>query len=418
MNQDLLAPPRLAVRTYAKMVAGVALLAIVVGVVLAVAGTITFAELVGRVALIAILSVLAIWAYHALTIAAKRAAPERMPLIHAAVVFVGFSAFYGSLALILRGTSFGLGSQFMFMVPMMVGMTLVSGGWGRRVGNSMHCPKCEYEFRFDDHPNAPKHCPECGSAWLGQLNKGRRVRSPRMIAAGIGVAFFGMVVLNPVFYLRSLAPHLPTPMLYAILYVAPKSAYTSWDELATRPLDSRWTRVMAERVLRHRASDQYDSGPSQWFESMAARGSITSDLVDRFHREGFRAELMVPARVKVGEAFTVKLRVHHVAATRSCTGLMFAGFAIGDEVPRRGRQTQPVWALELRPEAFWRHRDVLQQKFTSEHVGEIRVRVVYWVVNQPSFWNELTWQPDGTPVQPSKATWFERVEIEKTIHVE
>ncbi|MBM4109009.1 MAG: hypothetical protein FJ255_09425 [Phycisphaerae bacterium] len=415
MHQDLLAPPKLTVRTYAKFVSGLSVLAVVMGVAMAAAGSLTLGELAGKAALIALLATAAVLAYAGLMRVARRARPERMPLIHAAVSATGMIAMFAVFGLLLRGTTAWSGQPFTWMIPVMVGVTLAMGGWGRRVGESMHCPKCEYEFWFDVGAAAPDRCPECGLAWLGKLRKGRRVRSPRLVAAGVALALGGTLVLNQGFYLGALAPHLPTPVLYASLYVSPQSTCSSWDELAKRALSPGWTRTMGERVLRARGNTPFDYGPSRWFEAMAAAGSIPPDLSGRFYREGIRAELRVPGRVKAGEAFTAQLRM-----TRAAWGsaLMFAGYAVGDEEALLGRHPELVWAHELGPGGFLRHRDVLAHTLRADHRGATRVRAVYWVVYQPSFWDDSAWRPDGTPVAPSGATWFERVELEKTVRVE
>jgi DNA-directed RNA polymerase subunit RPC12/RpoP len=418
MNQDLLAPPKLTARTFAKIVLGVFALSIIVGIGLAALGLLTIGELAVRTAIVGVLSAAAAWAYAGLMRAARRSGPERMPMIHAATGAAGMVAFYGTLGVMLHGTPFGVGAQLLWMIPLMIGMGLAAGGWGRRVGESLHCPQCEYEFGTQDQADAPIRCPECGTGWLGRLKKGRRVRSPRLVAAGIALAFTGMIVLNPIFYMGRLAPHLPTPLLFASLYAAPKAAYTVWDEMATRPLDPSWTRTMAERVLRCRRKDQYDSSPSQWFENMIAGKKIPADLEDRFYREGFQAALVAPRRVKAGEAFIVQLRVHHAANGGGTMGLMFAGYAIGDEPASAGRQDKTVWAYQLRPGVLSRHRDVLPQTLKADHPGELRIRAVFWLVYQPSFADELAWQPDGMPLKPTRATWFERIETEAIVRVE
>jgi DNA-directed RNA polymerase subunit RPC12/RpoP len=367
---------------------------------------------------IAFLFAALIWLYARLMRAAQRIKPERMPMIHAAVGGAGMILFNGAFAVMLHGTPFGDGVQFGSMIPLMIGMTLAVGGWSRRVGESMHCPQCEYELGFSAEADAPIRCPECGTGWLGRLKKGRRVRSPRLVAAGIAISLTGMIVFNPIFYMGALAPHLPTPLLYASLYVSPKHAFTVWDELTTRPLDSEWTRIMAERVLAQRGKNQYDNSPGRWFETIIARGEMPKALAERFYREGFQAELLVPKHVKAGEAFTASLRVSRAAQGSSTIGLMFAGYAIDDSPARLGRRDKTLWAFELHPGVLSRHRDVLAQTLTAYNPGEVRVRAVYWLVYQPSFRDELTWQADGSPATPTAANWFQRIELEQPVRVE
>jgi DNA-directed RNA polymerase subunit RPC12/RpoP len=385
---------------------------------MAATGILTIVELAGRTVVLAILSAAAILLYARLMRVAQRIKPERMPMVHAVVGGSGMILVNGAFAVMLRGTPFGDGVQFASLIPLMIGMTLAVAGWSRRMGDSMHCPRCEYELGLTAEADAPIRCPECGTGWLGRLKKGRRVRSPRLIAAGIAIAVIGMIVLNPIFYMGTLAPHLPTPLLYASLYAAPKNAFKVWDELATRTLGPEWTRTMAERVLAQRGKNQYDNSPGRWFETMIASGKMPKALADRFYREGFQAELLVPKHVKAGESFTASLRVSRAAQGSSTIGLMFAGYAIDDNPARLGRRNKTQWAFELQPGVLSRHRDVLAQPLTADHPGEVRVRVVYWLVYQPSFRDELAWQADGSPAAPTAANWFQRIELEQPVRVE
>ena len=282
----------------------------------------------------------------------------------------------------------------------------------------LHCPRCEYEFRFDDDAGAPPRCPECGTLWIGALKKGRKQKSPKLVAAGIAIGLGATVLFNPIFYMGWLAPRLSTPVLFASMYAMPTDIHTVWDELAKRPLSPAWTRKMGERALGIRRSNQYESSPGQWFATMIAAGAMPPDLTERFYREGFAADLVVPAAVKVGEPFTARLRVKRVSGGGPQLGLMFAGYALDDGPAEHGRVTSTMWAHQLRPQVFSPPREVIPATLTIDRPGEVRVRAVFWVVYQPSFSDELTWQPDGTPATPTRAVWFQKIELEKTVLVE
>lgn len=415
MKQDLLAPPKLSTRSYAKIVGAVSILMLLGGITLAVLDVFTIRELAGRAALVIALAVGAIWLYSRLMRLALRVRPERLPLIHAVIGVLMMVGALAQIVLIAPGAS-----RFMpwWQIPVMFGFTLAQGGWGRRVGESLHCPNCEYECRFDDPADTPTRCSECGTPWLGRMKKGRRVRSPATIAAGIALALVGFIVLSPIVYMRTLGSHLPTPLLYSVLYLCPGGAYGGWTEMANRPLDPRWTAALAARVLDHRTDNQYDNAPSQWLEPMITAGKVPPDLADRFYREAFQAQLLVPKRVKAGEPFAARLRVTSACDGKSVLGLMFAGYSIGDEPARHGRADKTTWAFTLRPGVFQHYTDVLPQTLTAGHPGIVQVHALYWVVLQPSFRDELKWQADGTPAKPSAALWFERIELEQTVQVE
>ncbi len=52
-----------------------------------------------------------------------------------------------------------------------------SGVKGVRVGESLHCPNCDYELGVEPE-EAPIRCPECGAAWLGRWVNGELRKSP------------------------------------------------------------------------------------------------------------------------------------------------------------------------------------------------------------------------------------------------
>jgi len=65
---------------------------------------------------------------------------------------------------------------------------LKRGAWPRRVGDTPHCPKCDYILSGDQI-----RCPECGTA-VDVSNVVRGDRRPRVILAGVGGALVGLGV--------------------------------------------------------------------------------------------------------------------------------------------------------------------------------------------------------------------------------
>jgi hypothetical protein len=399
------------VRTYAMTVGGVSAALIVIGVGMAAFGWRGAKGTAESACFVAATAGAVIWGYWTLHGLARRVRPERLPVIHAVIGAMTYVAVLTNLSLMVPAF-FRLGPWW--QIPFMFGLTLAGGGWGRRVGDSMHCPECEYEFNFAED-EAPIRCPECGTPWLGRLKRGRKVRSYRLMGMGVGLAIFGALFMSPVLWLPWLGRSLPTPLLYAALYVSPRSAFMGWEELAKRQLEPRWTRIMAERVLGHREQDAWDRAPSEWLESVLAAGQAPVDVAERFYRAGFRATLELPRRVKVGETFEPRLRVTLAAQGKDSPAVMFGGYRI-DDGPVVGRAKEPAWAHNLQPGLFSAYRDVFGVACRAERAGEIRVRAVYWVVYQPSYWS-VEWEPDGTPARPGNAAWFEKREVEGVVRV-
>ncbi|GJQ30843.1 MAG: hypothetical protein HBSAPP03_27270 [Phycisphaerae bacterium] len=422
MSTPFLQPPRLSVRAFALLTGGITTTGIIVGVIVGI-GSVPWTILALRVLLTAVLMGLVVWVYARLLALSRRIRPERLPWVHAGVSVLGMSAFSIAMWIMLAGTQFA--DVFpMWIIVAMGGMTLAGAGWARRVGESLHCPACEYEYNHGPSPDAreasmpPLRCPECGTAWFGRLQRGRRVSSPRLVALGVALALFGAVVMNPVFYLPTLAPHLPTPILYTVLYASPRSGYLAWDELALRTLSPRSTEAMGNRVISFRRRVSHDRSPGKWFEAAAKAGAMPAAMIEQFYTEGFVASLRAPKRAKTGEAIDVSLEVRRALNADNVLGVFFAGYAVDDQPATAGRQAKTLWAHELDPGVLRPARRVLPASLRIDTPGWHRLRAVYWLSYQRSFTDELAWQPDGTPATPAGAVWFRRVELEAPVLVE
>lgn len=350
----------------------------------------------------------------------ERAGPDHVALWHAAALAVPFGLALTAAALFMYGTAFGRGiAGVWWQVAWLFGFALAGFGWTRRVGDSQHCPKCEYECGIPDIAQVPIYCPECGTMWLGVMKRGRRVRSRRYVVAGVVIVVGGFVLGNPVFYMGRLAPHLPTPVLLGALYLGADGLDSAWDELSTRTLGEQATRAMGEHVLSVREIARYQRGPSKWFEGVMATGGMPPELVERFYGEGFGAGVLVPARVKAGEPFAASLRVTHAAWGASTQmAVLFAGYRIGDGGEPRGRERKAMWAHQFRLDRWTGRDDALQQTLSVDQRGPVEVVATYWVVYAPSFQDELVWLPDGSPAPWKRALWMRRFESRQTITVE
>ncbi len=311
-------------------------------------------------------------------------------------------------------------SAIIWQLPMMIGFMVLGAGYMRRIGDSRHCPNCEYPYTFDSESSTDSltRCPECGTDWLGKLKTGRKKRSLKNVFIGIAIIFFAIVILNPIFYISWLARYLPTPLLYTSSYLTPSIAHNAWDELASRKLSPFWTSLMAKRVIGLREHKPTETS-SRWFEAIASTGAIPQELVDEFHDRGFRADLFLPDHIKANEPFTAALRVSHAnfGSTES-GGILFAGYYLDDNKTPLGRLDETQWTFKLNPEFLKPYRDCFEQPITITKKGDTTIRVVYWLVYQPQLRDQLKWLPDGTPAPIPGVLWSRRYEFSKTIRVE
>lgn len=422
MKQNLVAPPPVTVRNFAIGVAWFSAFGIISGVVLTAMSLLSVSEFFSRVAMIAAIGTGMVWAYAGVLRYSAKIKPERLPLFHAGFSATAMIISYVSLNWMVSSTAFEAAApSAWWMMPLIVGTVLIQGGVSRRVGESLHCPSCEYEFGFTDAEDAPAKCPECGYAWIGRLKKGRRLRSTRLIVTGIVVAVTGAIVGNPIFYMKSVAPLLPTSVLIAGTYTSAGTLDDLWNELEKRPLSDATINRLAERMLPRRGRIARDYGPGGWLDAMIAQGKLSQAQLERYYRDGLRAELYVPKRVKAGEEFEVSLRVRHAASASgsgSYLGVIFGGYDFGEGTARVGRRDATMWAHELDPPLLESARDVIREKLKVDQAGEVRVRATYWLVYFPSFWDSVIWQADGTPVTPPGVSWFERIELEERVRVE
>lgn len=412
MNENLLAPPKIKPRTFAWIYGGMAVVAVLILIGMCVAEVRTVGETVRGAVVIVFLHAVAILAYARFLRLSSTIRSERMPLVHLGIFVFSISASVGTIGVLFWGSVLAGFRETGGMFAMMAGFFIAQCGWNRRVGETKHCPQCEYEFGPADEAVAPTRCPECGTNWLGKLKKGRRVRSRKLMAFGVVFGLSTLILLNPIFYLARLAPHMPTPALFASLYASPNSGFSAWDELANRPLDQDWAAVMARKVLSVRQRRTYwMPGAGKWFEAMIAGNQLPPELVDRYYRESFVAEINAPSRVKAGDSFAVTLRVKHAAINGgNQMGIMFAGYAINDAEPQAAHGNQTIWILGLK-------KDVRPSSLVAPDAPEFQLRAVFWLVHQPSFIDDPKWQDDGTPTRPTAAVWFERHELVKTIKV-
>jgi hypothetical protein len=205
-----------------------------------------------------------------------------------------------------------------FTVPVGVSF-LVHGLKGKRKGESLHCPKCDYELGVEES-EAPRRCPECGEPWLGRWVKGAKVRSKPMIWIGCVLLLIFAMLLSAGF----------TPLGSAVLGMLPTRTVLSiaamdawghnsraWAELNKRTLTAQDEAAFATSLLDRRLAAGYLYGaPAAWLENAidngGAAGPLPATLHERYYAEWFEPKIDIPDEVEQGElraiAFSGKTR--------------------------------------------------------------------------------------------------------------
>lgn len=303
--------------------------------------------------------------------------------------------------------------------PMLVGLVLIATGALRREGDSRHCHHCDYEFAFGDAPDsqAPARCPECGRLWLATLVRGRRSGSRRSVVAGAICLVLGVVLYGPWVSAIPVAPAMPTWLLAAWAAHGPAYNAGAWRELNARTLSPAAEASLAHAVLDQRAGRLLDHDARGWVATRVAAGKLPAEIAERYFAEMFEATIKAPARVRVGEPFTVTIGVSraHDDLVHQCS-VLFDGFSIG-EGPLVGERPGDVPGSLLaggvdgnplyRPEAT----------LVAQRPGRTVVRARMWVI-AGGFFPQVTRAPDGTPAPNPRVVWSRQITIETPIDVE
>ncbi len=236
----------------------------------------------------------------------QRSKPEQVVMVLGTSVGI-----FGTLIATGQELRSGLLSNPMaLLVP--VGMLLATSGFhlvhrgikGRRLGDSLHCPKCDYELGVPES-EAPIRCSECGYPWLGGWAKGRRVRAPHLAWIGASMLVPPLFVLITTFTSMggAVVRMLPTG---AVIRLASLDAWghnsMAWAEVGTRPLSPAQEIRLAERLLDVRLRTGYLYGPpSTWLDNAVlvggAGGPLPQGLRKRYFTELFEPRIDIPDRV-------------------------------------------------------------------------------------------------------------------------
>jgi hypothetical protein len=197
-----------------------------------------------------------------------------------------------------------------FFIPVLGIQLMVFALRHRRAGDSLHCPKCDYELGVSPD-EAPPRCTECGTPWLGKWERGRSRRSPRLAAVGVLIAVLGSapLVMQWTGLGSASLSLLSNPMLISVTAIdAWGNNKGSWSELNRRKLTPAEHDLLAEKLLELRRAQGYLYGPpAAWLDTAATAGTISAPLVQRYYDDWFEPRLSIPAQVRLNEQVLIRM---------------------------------------------------------------------------------------------------------------
>ena len=181
----------------------------------------------------------------------------------------------GSVGLILWRPSLLLTMQWLQTLPFvftaLVGIEVMTRYGRRRLGDSLHCRRCDYQID-PDRLSMPT-CPECGG---GLAERGQTVAGQRVGHGGytlLGILIFTVPVLVPMtaiftdeFGKLSPSNYLPVS-LYVDTALSDNPDYKTWQVLESRYAQPEDVRRLADKVLAQAGGD-IDPDDTPWSYSM------------------------------------------------------------------------------------------------------------------------------------------------------
>lgn len=179
-----------------------------------------------------------------------------------------------------------------------VGPMCVSRALRRREGESLHCPKCEYEFAGANgvEANRSDRCPECGFAWENRLRKGRLDTSWQAVALWSVATLIGSAVLlygiaNSRTRLIKVVPSFVlVDGIVRMRDAEDYELYTHWAELRSRSLTPTQTQRLADLLIDRMKRRSIGVVASEWLAKALASNTLAPGTLERYLSERITSE--------------------------------------------------------------------------------------------------------------------------------
>lgn len=195
----------------------------------------------------------------------------------------------------------------------LAGARLLYSGLTRRIGNTLHCSRCNYHIV---DTSLPRRCPECSGVWAHRLVRGKVTRSTRLISAGVLLLFILTLAPLPRFAVSRafIRRQMTTSWIVSQAASSLKDGLTYdvdlWRELGKRTLTEQQARSLASPILQQSASNQLrDYGALTWLENLVFDGKAPPTVTDAFMDQSLSFELTGPQHNFVGRASPLRIQI-------------------------------------------------------------------------------------------------------------
>ena len=372
-------------------------------------------------------------------------------VVVATVCGVGWLVYAGVLTAAISWLSLGGDpTKFIFMGTVAgcvaMGASLIRSGWPRRVGDGLHCARCDYTCAERDIDLRPLQCPECMHYWGYDVRRGKRfVRFGFMVCGGMIalVAFLGPN-LGLIGGMTRLVP------TWALL-ISERSGGGDrllYQALAKRALTSAEQDAVIDRVLRRFAVDPREPGMA-FIEALNRAVPVTRlgpQVRDRIFEVGFPVRIIAPRKLETEKPIALRLVTTsggppdllaavpnpNVNASYLSAGIFLDGVwaepvDVFGEVVKAGEAASVTSDAGRGKNVTWWYQawepfggeSPLAATLTFEKPGKYLVNMRYWIMIAPNQEaSSVSWRDDGVPDFRPPTYRFERRTAKLVVTVE
>ncbi len=317
-----------------------------------------------------------------------------------------------------------------------MGVSLVHSGWPRRIGDGLHCARCDYTCAEWDIDLRPLQCPECAHYWGYDVRRGKRFVRFRFLVCGGIIALLAFLGTN-LGLIGGMTRLVPT---WALL-ISERSGGGDrllYRALARRTLSPAEEDAVVDRVLTRFAADPKDLGMTfiEELDRAMPVSRLGPKVRDRIFEVGFPVRVIAPRKILAATPVNVRLvttsngppdLLTAVPIANSSASYLSAGLFLdavwAEPVEAAGVVVPPASGggansgAGLGKRVTWWYQawepfggeSPLGAALTFEQPGKYVVFMRYWVFLTPTQQADVvTWRPDGVPEFLGLTFRFER----------